>query len=104
MLLVTGATGYLGSALVALLTDAGLPVRAAIRSEARASVLPEQVERVFADLADEESLVEAMRGCEGVFHLAASLGPLPEDTRRSNVDGTARAATTACSWLPPGAR
>jgi dihydroflavonol-4-reductase len=95
MLLITGATGYLGSALVALLTDAGLPVRAAIRSEARASVLPEGVERVFADLGDEASLTEAMRGCEGVFHLAASLGPSPEDTRRSNVDGTARVLAAA---------
>jgi dihydroflavonol-4-reductase len=95
MLLVTGATGYLGSALVDLLVDAGLPVRAAIRSEARASVLPERVERVFADLNDEASLTEAMRGCEGVFHLAASLGPSPEDTRRSNVDGTARVLAAA---------
>ena len=95
MLLVTGATGYLGSALVRLLTEAGRPVRAAIRSEARAWVLPEQVERVFADLGDEQSLVEAMRGCEGVFHLAASLGPSPEDTRRSNVDGTARVLAAA---------
>ena len=95
MLLVTGATGFLGSALVALLTDAGLPVRATIRSEARASVLPEGVERVFADIGDEESLVAAMQACDGVFHLAASLGPLPEDTRRSNVDGTARVLAAA---------
>lgn len=95
MLLVTGATGYLGSALVALLADAGLQVRAAIRSEARASVLPDGVERVFADLGDESSLLEAMRGCEAVFHLAASLGPSPEDTRRSNVDGTARVLAAA---------
>jgi dihydroflavonol-4-reductase len=95
MLLVTGATGYLGSALVRLLTDAGLPVRAAIRNAGRASVLPPQVERVFADLGDEPSLTEAMQGCDGVFHLAASLGPAPEDTRRSNVDGTARVLAAA---------
>jgi dihydroflavonol-4-reductase len=95
MLLVTGATGFVGSAVTQFLADAGLPVRAAIRKEARAAILPEQVERVFADLADEQSLVEAMRGCEGVFHLAASLGPLPEDTRRSNVDGTARVLAAA---------
>jgi dihydroflavonol-4-reductase len=95
MLLVTGATGYLGSALVALLTDAGLPVRATVRSEARASVLPEGVEHAFAALGDEQSLVDAMQGCEGVFHLAASLGPSPEDTRRSNVDGTARVLAAA---------
>jgi dihydroflavonol-4-reductase len=95
MLLVTGATGFVGSAVAQFLTDAGLPVRAAIRSETRASVLPDGVERVFADLGDEESLVEAMRGCDGVFHLAASLGPLPEDTRRSNVEGTARVLAAA---------
>jgi dihydroflavonol-4-reductase len=95
MLLVTGGTGFLGSALVAVLTDAGLPVRATIRSEARASVLPDGVERVFADLGDQESLVAAMRGCDGVFHLAASLGPLPEDTRRSNVEGTAQVLAAA---------
>jgi len=95
MLLVTGATGYMGSALVAHLTEAGLPVRATIRSQAKAAVLPDGVERVPADLADEESLVAAMQGCDGVFHLAASLGPLPEDTRRSNVDGTARVLSAA---------
>lgn len=95
MLLVTGATGFLGSALVKLLTEDGLAVRATIRSEARAAVLPDGVERVFADLADEESLVGAMRGCEGVFHLAASLGPSPDDTRRSNVDGTATVLAAA---------
>lgn len=95
MLLVTGATGFLGSALVKVLTESGLPVRATIRSEERASVLPSDVERVFADLGNEESLVEAMRGCDGVFHLAASLGPRPEDTRRSNVDGTARVLAAA---------
>jgi dihydroflavonol-4-reductase len=95
MLLVTGATGYVGSAVVQVLVDAGLPVRAAVRDAGRAAILPESVERVFADLDDEPSLVEAMRGCEGVFHLAASLGPLPEDTRRSNVDGTARVLAAA---------
>src|SRR5690348_5032539 len=95
MLLVTGATGYLGSALVAHLTAAGLPVRAPIRSAARTAVLPETVERVAADLADEESLVAVTQGCDGVFHLAASLGPLPEDTRRSNVEGTARVLAAA---------
>ena len=95
MLLVTGATGFLGSAVVKALSEAGLPVRATIRSEGRASVLPPEVERVFADLADEDSLTEAMQGCDGVFHLAASLGPLPEDTRRSNVDGTARVLAAA---------
>ncbi len=95
MLLVTGATGYLGAALVRFLVDDGRPVRATIRSAERAAVLPPEVERVYADLADEQSLADAMQGCEGVFHLAASLGPQPEDTRRANVDGTARVLSAA---------
>ena len=95
MLLVTGATGYLGSALVKFLSEEGRPVRALVRSEERARVLPAGVDLVFGDLADAGSLERAMQGCEGVFHLAASLGPLPEDTRRANVDGTARVLAAA---------
>lgn len=89
MLFVTGATGYLGAATVALLVERGVAVRALVRDPARAAVLSDGVERVAADLADETSLRRAMTGCDGVFHLAASLGPDPEDTRRVNVDGTA---------------
>jgi dihydroflavonol-4-reductase len=95
MLLVTGATGYLGSALVKLLVERGYPVRAVVRSPERASVLPEVVERVPGDLADEESLLRAMEGCEGVFHLAASLGQRPEETRDLNVEGTRRVLRAA---------
>ena len=95
MLLVTGATGYLGSALVKFLCEEGRPVRALVRSEERARVLPAGVDLVFGDLSDTASLERAMEGCEGVFHLAASLGPLPEDTRRANVDGTARVLAAA---------
>jgi dihydroflavonol-4-reductase len=95
MLLVTGATGYLGSALVKRLCEEGRRVRALVRSEERARVLPGGVELAFGDLADEASLDRAVRGCEGVFHLAASLGPMPEDTRRANVDGTARVLAAA---------
>jgi len=88
MLLVTGATGYLGSVLVDLLVRRGLSVRAAVRSPQRAAVLPDTVERVAADLDDEASLVRVMQGCEGVFHLAASVGHSYEATRASNVEGT----------------
>jgi dihydroflavonol-4-reductase len=88
MLLVTGATGYLGSALVSVLVERGLPVRAVVRSSRRGAVLPGGVEHVFADLDDESSLARAMDGCEAVFHLAASVGHSPAETRRANVNGT----------------
>ena len=95
MLLVTGATGYLGSALVDLLVRRGLPVRATVRRPERASVLPDSVEQADADLADEEALTRAMAGCEGVFHLAASVGHSLEQTREANVEGTRRVLRAA---------
>lgn len=95
MLLVTGATGYLGACLVSVLSARGLPVRAAVRDPQRGTALPDSAERVVADLADEESLQQAMTGCDGVFHLAASLRPTPADTREANVEGTARVLRAA---------
>lgn len=90
MLLVTGATGYLGAALVDLLVQEGLPVRALVRSPERATILPPSVERAPGDLADEAALARAMAGCEGVFHLAASVGGTLAETREYNAEGTRR--------------
>jgi dihydroflavonol-4-reductase len=90
MLLVTGATGFVGSAVVTLLHERGHPVRAVVRDPARADVLPDGVERVAADLADAESLARAMDGCEGVFHLAAAVGAPGPEARELNVGGTRR--------------
>lgn len=95
MLLVTGATGYLGAALVRVLVDGGYPVRATVRDPGRASVLPEEVERAAADLEDEGSLERAMAGCDGVFHLAASVSHSASATRRANVEGTERVLRAA---------
>ena len=95
MLLVTGATGFLGAEVVALLHERGHAVRAVVRDPARADVLPAEVERVAADLADADSLVRAMDGCEGVFHLAAAVGAPGPEAREINVGGTARVADAA---------
>jgi len=90
MFLVTGATGFVGSAVVALLHERGHAVRAVVRDPARADVLPADVERVPADLADGEALVRAMDGCEGVFHLAAAVGAPGPEAHELNVGGTRR--------------
>jgi dihydroflavonol-4-reductase len=88
MLLVTGATGYLGSALTHLLVQEGYRVRALVRTPDKATLLPASVEIVPGDLADEASLVRAAAGCEGIVHLAAALGGTLEETRRANTEGT----------------
>lgn len=95
MLFVTGATGYLGSALVQLLVDEGHAVRALVRTPARAGILPASVERFAGDISDEDALAQGMQGCEGVFHLAAAMGASWEESREGNPRGTGRVLRAA---------
>jgi len=66
--LVTGATGRVGRAVVAALLDAGVLVRALTRRP-EAAALPADVEVVAGDLAVPESLDAALRGARAVFLL-----------------------------------
>jgi len=66
--LVTGATGRVGRAVVAQLLDAGVPVRALTRRPDAAG-LPAAVEVVVGDLTIPESLDAALRGVGAVFLL-----------------------------------
>jgi uncharacterized protein YbjT (DUF2867 family) len=65
--LVTGATGRVGSAVVGLLIDAGVPVRALTRRSQAVAMLPADVEVVTGDLTVPESLDVALRGVGAVF-------------------------------------
>jgi uncharacterized protein YbjT (DUF2867 family) len=74
-ILVTGATGTVGSSLVSQLVDAGHDVRAVTRdpSSPAARRLPASVEVVRADFDQPDSLVPALRGVERM-HLVAMEG------------------------------
>ncbi|MFE0424054.1 NAD(P)H-binding protein [Streptomyces sp. NPDC058953] len=63
-ILVTGATGKVGGAVVAQLHAAGVPVRALVRGEAD---FPEGVQAVRGDLGDPASLGTALEGVDSVF-------------------------------------
>jgi uncharacterized protein YbjT (DUF2867 family) len=65
--LVTGATGRVGRAVVDLLTDAGVPVRALVHRSESAATLPANVEIVSGDLTVPESLDAALHGISTVF-------------------------------------
>jgi uncharacterized protein YbjT (DUF2867 family) len=64
--LVTGATGRVGRAVVDLLIDAGVPVRA-LTHRSEAATLPANVEVVTGDLTVPESLDAGLRGVSAVF-------------------------------------
>ena len=65
--LVTGGTGRVGSAVVDLLVDAGMPVRVLTRRPEAVAMLPANVEVVNGDLTVPESLDTALRGVGAVF-------------------------------------
>jgi dihydroflavonol-4-reductase len=86
-LLVTGATGFLGSTLVPVLRQAGHEVRALVRSGA---AFPD-AETVKGDVREVESLRRALEGVEGLYHLAGLVSRDPADARKMyelHVDGT----------------
>ncbi len=70
--LVTGATGFVGAAVVRRLLDRGTPVRVMARQDSdRRNVAGLEVETVAGDLRDHKSLKEAVRGCHALYHVAA---------------------------------
>jgi (4-alkanoyl-5-oxo-2,5-dihydrofuran-3-yl)methyl phosphate reductase len=70
MILVTGANGTIGSALVRQLSNGGQPVRALVRDRAKgAQIAGPSVEIVVGDLSKPESLAPAFRNIERAFVL-----------------------------------
>ena len=85
MILVTGATGFLGSELVKQLLEKGIPVRAIKRES---SIIPEilinqpLLEWVDADVLDYFALEEAFQNVSQVCHCAALMSFAAEDKKR----------------------
>ena len=70
--LVTGATGFVGAAVVRALLNAGVEVRVIARPGSDATNLRSlNVDKVLGDLRDKESLREALTGCRHLYHVAA---------------------------------
>lgn len=83
MILVTGASGMLGSRLVQRLSRAGERVRALVRTPRTALATLPGVECVTGDVLDPHSLAAAMTGCSHVFHTAAVVSYRRRDAERA---------------------
>ena len=99
-LLITGAGGFIGSHLAEQCVIEGFNIRVLFRYNSRNSfgwlensIYRKEIEVTFGDIRDFDSVVRAMEGCQGVFHLAALIGipysyVSPLAYIKTNVEGT----------------
>ncbi len=97
--LITGATGFVGSAVVRAALRDGWQVRVTRRGASDMRALDGlEVETVTVDLSDTEALTQAMAGCDAVFHVAADYrlwAADPNELYENNVEGTRRVCEAA---------
>jgi NADH dehydrogenase len=100
MILVSGATGFIGRALVRHLSEAGQQVRVLLRSSPNSPRLPRgvPVEVAVVSLNDERSVRAALRGVDEIYHLtsASSLGRRG-NLLKTDIEGTRTLAQVAAS-------
>jgi dihydroflavonol-4-reductase len=90
--LVTGASGFVGAAVLRALQKRGRKVRVLVEPGADTRNLEAfEVERFEGDVTDAKAVGRAIEGCESLYHLAAIYKiwmPDPEPIYRVNLEGT----------------
>lgn len=91
-MLVTGANGFIGSAVVRALLERGDDVKALVRADSDCRNLGRlPVELAYGDLTDAASLAKALKGCQALFHVGAFYRLWDRDPSlfyKINVEGT----------------
>ncbi len=84
MILVTGAAGKTGQAVISMLLECGLPVRAMVKDKEQAEEMEHkgQAEAVVGDMTAAESYRRAMRGIEAVYHICPNVHPRESEIGR----------------------
>ncbi|MBI9111904.1 hopanoid-associated sugar epimerase [Maridesulfovibrio ferrireducens] len=97
--LVTGATGLIGSNLIPILLEQGYKVSVLVRDPEKAKLcLSTGIKICPGHLNDEKAIEKALKGCRFLFHLAADYRlwvPDPQAMYLTNVDGTRLLMTKA---------
>ena len=89
--LVTGASGFVGSAIATAFRDAGHPVRVLVRASSPRINIDPRDEVVVGDILDRASVAAALSGARYLVHAAADYrlwAPSADDLIRANVEGT----------------
>jgi uncharacterized protein YbjT (DUF2867 family) len=105
MILVTGATGTVGSELVAQLCDGNIPVRALVRDSKKAAAkLSSSVELAVGDLDKPETIARAMDGVHAVYAIAffsEQIRNIVDAAKRAGVKLIVRQSTIEAGATPP---
>ncbi|SAL10904.1 hopanoid-associated sugar epimerase [Caballeronia telluris] len=90
--LVTGASGFVGSAVARIAVERGFDVRVLMRTtSSRQNIEALDAEVVLGDMRDEASMRAALKGVRFLFHVAADYriwAPDPREIERTNLTGT----------------
>ncbi|MDR2719424.1 MAG: NAD-dependent epimerase/dehydratase family protein, partial [Nitrososphaerota archaeon] len=98
-ILVTGGTGFVGSSLVKTLVERNYAVKCLVKKTSNVVFLKKlNVELVYGDITDKQSLQNALKNVDVVYHIAGILGKwrVPQETYiKIHADGT-RTVVNAC--------